>query len=176
VEAIQRQKGRQIITEKDPDMINRQNHSDTLQPRSGCFFNIPHLSVLSLLALALGLSSCTRAKPVAEAEYGAKIVGNWLGTVGDMKESITFGADGNFIAKLRPQGFISNTLSQGVTGTIRGTWAINGKDITLKITSAEDERVKNSVTSSTIMAFSQDELLMKSNRGETSKFVRSITL
>ena len=26
--------------------------------------------------------------------------------------------------------------SQGVTGTIRGTWAINGKTITLKITSA----------------------------------------
>jgi hypothetical protein len=55
----------------------------------------------------------------------------------------------------------------GVTGTIRGTWAINGKTITLKITSAEDERVNNSVTSSTILAFNQDELSMKSDRGET---------
>jgi hypothetical protein len=73
---------------------------------------------------------------------------------------------------LRPQGFISNTLSQGVTGTIRGTWAINGKTITLKITSAEDERVNNSVTSSTILAFNQDELSMKSDRGETSTFTR----
>jgi hypothetical protein len=43
-----------------------------------------------LLALALGVSSCTPAKPVAEADYGVKIVGNWLGTVGNMKESITF--------------------------------------------------------------------------------------
>jgi len=51
------------------------------------------------------------------------------------------------------------------TGTIRGTWAISGKTITLRITSAEDERVNNSVTSSTILAFNQDELSMKSNRG-----------
>jgi hypothetical protein len=74
------------------------------------------------------------------------------------------------------QGFISNTLSQGVTGTIWGTWAINGKAITLKITSAEDERVNNSVTSSTILAFNQGELSMKSNRGETSTFTRATFL
>ena len=129
-----------------------------------------------LLALAFGISACTPAEPVAEAEYGAKIVGNWLGTVGDMKESITFSADGSFIAHLRPLGFISNTLSEGVTGTIRGTWAINGKNITLKITSAEDERVKNSATSSTILTFNQDELSLKSDRGETSTFLRSVSL
>ena len=128
-----------------------------------------------LLALAF-VSSCTPAKPVEEADYGVKIVGNWLGTVGNMKESITFNGDGSFIAQLRPQGFISNTLSQGVTGTIRGTWAVNGKAITLKITSAEDERVKNSVTSSTILAFNQDELSMKNDRGETSTFTRTISL
>ena len=128
------------------------------------------------LALILGVSSCTPAKPVAEADYSAKIVGNWQGTVGNMKESITFSGDGSFIAQLRPQGFISNTLSQGVTGTIRGTWAINGKTITLQITSAEDERVKNSVTSSTILAFNQDELSMKSDRGETSTFTRTVSL
>jgi len=93
-----------------------------------------------------------------------------------MKESITFNGDGSFIAQLRLQGFISNTLSQGVTGTIRGTWAINGKTITLKITSAEDERVKNSVTSSTILAFNQDEFSIKSERGETSMFTRAISL
>ena len=137
-------------------------------------FNFVRLGLL--LALALGVWSCTPAKPVAEAEYSAKIVGNWLGTVGNMKESITFNGNGNFIAQLRPQGFISNTLSQGVTGTIRGTWAINGKTIALKITSAEDERVKNSVTSSTILAFNQDELSMKSDRGETSTFTRVTSL
>ena len=129
-----------------------------------------------LLALALGVSCCTPAKPVAEADYGVKIAGNWQGTVGNMKESITFNGGGSFIAQLRPQGFISNTLSQGVTGTIRGTWVINGKTITLKIISAEDERVNNSVTSSTILAFNQDELSMKSNRGETSTFTRVTSL
>ena len=137
-------------------------------------FNFVRLGLL--LALALGVSACAPAKPVAEAEYSAKIVGNWLSTVGNMKESITFSEGGSFIAQLRPQGFISNTLSQGVTGTIRGTWAINGRTITLKINSAEDERVSNSVTSSTILAFNQDELSMKSDRGETSTFTRATSL
>ena len=138
--------------------------------------NFDFVRLALLLALAFGVSSCTPAKSVAEADYAAKIVGNWLGTVGNMKESITFSGGGSFIAHLRPQGFISNTLSQGVTGTIRGTWAISGKTITLKITSAEDERVNNSVTSSTILAFNQDELSMKSNRGETSTFTRVTSL
>jgi hypothetical protein len=129
-----------------------------------------------LLALAFVISSCKPSEPVAESEYGAKIVGNWMGTVGDMKESMTFSADGSFSAQLRPLGFISNTLGQGVTGTIRGTWALNGKTITLKVTSAEDERVKNSVTSSTILAFNQNELSIKSNRGDTSTFTRAISL
>jgi hypothetical protein len=138
--------------------------------------NFDFVRLALLLALAFGVSSCTPAKSVAEADYPAKIVGNWLGTVGNMKESITFSGGGSFIAQLRPQGFISNTLSQGVTGTIRGSWAINGKTITLKITGAEDERVNNSVTSSTILAFNQDELSMKSNRGETSTFTRVTSL
>jgi hypothetical protein len=135
--------------------------------------NISCLPLLGLLlALAFGLSACTPAEPVPEAEYRAKIVGNWLGTVGDMKESMTFNVDGSFIAQVRPRGFISNTLSEGVTGTIRGTWALNGKIITLKIIGAEDERVINSVTSSTILAFNQDEFTIKSDRGETSTFLR----
>jgi len=139
-------------------------------------YNFNFVQLALLLALAFGVSSCTPAKSVAEADYAAKIVGNWMGTVGDMKESITFDRGGSFMAQLRPQGFISNTLSQGVTGTIRGTWSINGKTITLKITSAEDERVNNSVTSSTILAFNQDELSMKSNRGEISTFTRVTSL
>ena len=158
-------------------MNNRQDHFDNFQPQSRILMNKSSLSLLGLLlALAFGISACSPAKPVAEAEYSAKIVGSWLGTVGDMKESITFSADGSFIAQLRPLGFISNTLYQGVTGTIRGTWVINGKNITLTITSADDERVKNSVTSSTIMAFNTDELSIKSDRGETSTFQREISL
>ena len=128
-----------------------------------------------LVALALGVSSCKPPKPVAEAEYAAKIVGNWLGAVGQMSESITFNGDGGFIAHLRPRGFISNTLSQGATGTIRGTWTIKSKTITLRITSAEDESVKNRVTSSTILTFNQDELSLKSDLGETSTFSRAIS-
>jgi hypothetical protein len=129
-----------------------------------------------LLALALGVSSCTPAKPVAEADYSAKIVGKWIGTVGDMKESVTFTADGSFVAQLHPKGFISDTLSQGVTGTIRGTWAVNGKTIILKITGAEDVRVKNSVTSSNILAFNENELSLKNDLGKTSTFTRALSL
>ena len=158
-------------------MNNRQNHSGTVQPRLHLRMNLSFLSMLGLLlALAFGILSCTPAEPVAEAEYGATIVGNWLGTVGDMKESMTFNTDGSFIAQVRPRGFISNTLSEGVTGTIHGTWVINRKNITLKITSAEDELVKNSVTSSTILAFSLDELTIKSDSGETSTFQRAASL
>jgi hypothetical protein len=129
-----------------------------------------------LLALALGVSSCTPAKPVAEADYSAKIVGKWIGTVGDMKESVTFTADGSFVAQLHPKGFISDTLSQGVTGTIRGTWAVNGKTIILKITGAEDVHVKNSVTSSNILAFNENELSLKNDLGKTSTFTRALSL
>jgi len=157
-------------------MINRQGPGN-VQPQPYFLMKISYLPMLGLLlALAFGMSSCTPVEPVAEAEYSATIVGNWLGTVGDMKESMTFSADGSFIAQVRPRGFISNTLSEGVTGTIRGTWAINGKIITLKITSAEDERVRNSVTSSTILAFNQNELTIKSDRGETSTFLREASL
>ncbi len=158
-------------------MSNRQDHSGNFQRQSQLLMNISCLPMLSLvLALVFGLSACTPAKPVAEAEYSSKIVGNWLGTVGDMKESMTFSADGSFIAQVRPRGFISNTLSEGVTGTIRGMWVLNGKIITLKIINVEDERVKNSVTSSTILVFNQDELTMKSDRGETSTFLRVASL
>ena len=95
-----------------------------------------------------------------------------MGTVGDMKETIAFSANGSFISHLRPQGFISNTLGMGVTGTIGGTWAIKGKSITLSITSAEDERVLNKSTTSTIEAFKPNELIVKSSTDGTSTFVR----
>ena len=132
--------------------------------------------LVMLLALAFVFPSCEASKQVPEADYAAKIVGDWVGTVGDEKESITFRADGGFEAQLRPLGFISNTLSQGVTGTIHGTWSISGKTINLKIVSAEDERVMNKSVSSTIVAFSTNELEIKSDLGETSKFIRAIPI
>ncbi len=129
-----------------------------------------------LFILLLGLSACTPVTPVEESEYSATIQGQWAGTVSGMEETITFSADGTFKALLRPEGFISNTISQGTTGSIDGTWAINGKTITLKIAGAEDERVLNSETTSTILSFNSDALVLKSDGGETSTFNRANSL
>jgi hypothetical protein len=73
-------------------------------------------------------------------------------------------------------GFIANTLSQGVTGTIRGTWKITGAIITLRITGAENESLRNRIASSTIVTFKEDQLVLKSGRGETSTFRRVLAL
>jgi hypothetical protein len=127
------------------------------------------------LMLAVGLASCApEGAPLAESQYAAKMVGDWQGTVGDMQETISFYADGKFVSQVRPRGFISNTLGQGVTGTIRGTWAIEGKVITLNIDSAEDANVRNKTTTSTIGMFKQNELVVRSSNGETSRFVRAL--
>ena len=73
------------------------------------------LSCAALL-LALGLAECSSdGAPVAEADYASKIVGQWQGTVGDVNEAITFGADGKFVSQVRQRGFISNTLGQSET-------------------------------------------------------------
>jgi len=101
-----------------------------------------------------------------------KIVGRWQGTVGDLKEAMSLDGDGTFVCQLHPMGFIANTLSQGVTGTIRGTWKITGAIITLRITGAENESLRNKIASSTIVTFKEDELVLKSGGGETSPFQR----
>jgi hypothetical protein len=136
-------------------------------------FNIGRMPVLSiLLVFAVVVSSCTPSTPVAEADYAKEIVGSWQGTVGGKEESITFNADGGFIAQMRAQGFISNTLSQGSSGIVRGSWILSGAAITLTVTSTEGEHAENSTASSTILSFTTNELEMKSSQGETSKFVR----
>jgi len=129
---------------------------------------------LLVLIFASDMSSCSPdGATIGEAQYAAKIVGNWQGTVGDTRETISFSTDGKFVSQVRPQGFISNTLSQGITGTIRGTWTIEGNVITLNIDSAENENVLNKTTSSTIEMFKQNEIVVRSSRGETSTFVRT---
>ena len=110
---------------------------------------------------------------VGEADYSSKIVGDWRGNVGDTNETISFGANGGFVSLVQPQGFISRTLGQGVTRTIRGTWVVNGKSITLTINSAEEERVLNSAATATIETFKPNELIVKSSTGVTSTFIRS---
>jgi hypothetical protein len=87
-----------------------------------------------------------------------------------MKESITF-IGVRLHRRLRPQRFISNTSPPGRHRHDPQHLGHQCKTITQKITSAEDERVNNGVTSSTILAFNQDEL-MKSDRGGTSTFPR----
>ena len=129
----------------------------------------------SLLALVFvfGLSACSPdGATVDEAQYAAKIVGDWQGTVADDTETISFGADGRFMSRVRPRGFISNTLSQGFTGTVRGTWTIKGNVISLNIDSAEDANIVNKTATSTIEMFNQNELVVRSSRGETSTFMR----
>jgi hypothetical protein len=81
-------------------------------------------------------------------------------------------ADGTFVCQLYPTGFIANTLSQGVKGTVRGTWEITGAMVTLKITDEKKERLENRAAASTIVAFKKDELVLKSDRGGTSPFQR----
>jgi hypothetical protein len=109
---------------------------------------------------------------VAEPEYSSKIVGDWQGEVAGTNETISFGADGRFVSLARTGGFISMTLSQGATGTVRGTWAIKGKTITLNINSTEDDRALNSVATATIETFKPNELIVKSGAGITSTFIR----
>ena len=133
------------------------------------------LGPLLLVLLVLGLSSCERdGAPIPESQYATNLVGDWQGTVGATKESISFRADGGFTALVRPMGFISNTLDQGTTGTIRGTWTVQGKAITLSIDSAEDERLLDRTTTGRIVTFKQNELVVKSASGETSTFLRAL--
>ena len=131
------------------------------------------LGPLLLALLVLGLSSCERdGASIAESQYAAKLVGEWQGSVGETNETISFRADGGFTSQVRPSGFISNTLDQGTTGTIQGSWTVQGRVITLTIASAENERLLNRTATSTIMTFEQNELVVKSAAGETSTFVR----
>ena len=137
----------------------------------------PWARAIALVMLGLGLASCkNNPSTVPEAEYTTRIVGGWQGTVGDLKETMSIDGNGTFLCQLHPRGFIANTLSQGVAGTIRGTWTITGTIITLRITAAENERLANRIVSSTIMAFKEDGLVLKSDRGETSSFRRVLAL
>jgi hypothetical protein len=133
----------------------------------------PWARAIALAVLGFCLASCgNNSSTVPEAEYSTEIVGRWQGTVGDLKETMSIDADGTFVCQLYPTGFIANTLSQGVKGTVRGTWEITGAMVTLKITDEKKERLENRTAASTIVAFKKDELVLKSDRGGTSPFQR----
>jgi hypothetical protein len=128
---------------------------------------------IAVIATGLYLAACAHDSPsVPQRAYSTKIVGRWRGTVGDLKETVTISADGTFLGQLYPTGFIANTLFQGRPGRISGTWKINGKVITLSISAAKNERVANTTTASTIVAFDDDTLVLRSDHGEQSSFRR----
>jgi hypothetical protein len=133
----------------------------------------PRLSALAAVGLALCLASCTNnEEPVSPAQYSTKIVGNWQGTVGNSKETMQINSDGTFVCQLHQTGFLANTLSQTVPGKVGGTWNISGVVIILKITGEKHEHLLDRTATSTIESFKADELILKSDRGETSTFRR----
>ena len=133
----------------------------------------PWVRAIAVAVLGFCLASCAnKSATVPKSEYSTTIVGHWQGTVGNVKETMSIDGDGTFVCQIRPLGFLANTLSQSVTGAIRGTWKITGAIITLRITDAKNELLENRVASSTIVAFKEDELVLKSDRGETSSFQR----
>lgn len=128
---------------------------------------------IAVVALGISLASCAKnSSIVLKADYSTKIIGRWQGTVGELKETMSIDGDGTFVCQTHPGGFIGNTLSQGVTGTIRGTWKIAGATITLRISHETKEHLRNKIASSTIVAFTDNELALKSDRGKTSTFQR----
>ena len=137
----------------------------------------PWAQGLLALVLSICLTSCTNKTPtVPETEYPAKIIGHWQGTVGGVKEDMSFDQNGTFVGQLRSVGFIANTLSQSAPGIVRDTWKISGTTVTLIITGAENEAFKNRNASSEIIEFHEDEIVLKSSRGDTSTFRRVLAL
>ena len=128
---------------------------------------------IAVIVLGFCVGSCeNNLSTVPEADYLTKIVGRWQGTVGESKELMSINADGTFVCQLYPTGFIANTLSQGVLGTVRGTWKISGAMITLQITGEKKEHLENKIAVSTIVAFKKDEIVLRSDGGGTSPFHR----
>ena len=128
--------------------------------------------VLGLFAVACANNS----RPVSQANYSARIVGLWQGTVGDSSESMSIQSDGTFVCQVHPMGFIANTLSQGVSGRINGTWNLTGSRLILIVSGAQNERLENRTASSTIVSFDENKLVLRSDHGETSPFQRTSRL
>lgn len=127
-----------------------------------------------MLMLALGLAGCEREGALlTESQYQGALSGDWSGSVGDEQESISFREDGRFNCKALPTGFISTTLGQGVAGTISGTWTLQGNVINLAIDQTSNEEPLNLATRSTIVTFNQNQLVVKSDSGATSTFIRT---
>jgi hypothetical protein len=127
------------------------------------------------LLLVLSINACERkGAELDQSQYQSALVGDWQGSVGGDNESITFHADGRFSSEVLPTGFISTTLDQGVTDTVSGTWMLQGKVINLGIEQASGAQPVDLATSSTIVSFNQNQLVIKSDSGQTSTFIRAM--
>jgi uncharacterized protein (TIGR03066 family) len=119
------------------------------------------------------LTACAKpAPPIAESDYATKIVGLWQGTVGPSKETMSLDKNGTFVCQIQPTGIHFHYDFPDEGGSIRGTWKLTGTAITLDITGETNEHLENKSASSTIVSFKEDEIVLKSNRGDTSAFER----
>jgi hypothetical protein len=137
------------------------------------FNRMSRIGALVVVVFIACPAACARTSPaVSESDYSTRIVGVWQGKVGASKETMSLGRDGTFVCRLQPMGFISTMIFPTKGGTIRGTWKITGATVVLSLTGETNERVENAKTSSAIVSFRQDELVLKSDRGDTSTFER----
>ena len=126
-----------------------------------------------MCALVVILAGCLRNSPTVPAvEYPRKIVGGWIGTVGNEHESMVINGDGTFVCHLQKTGFIASMLYPAPPGTVSGTWAIVGSVMTMTVSGARNERLENRMSSSVIVAFHENEIALKSH-GNTSSFRRA---
>lgn len=130
---------------------------------------------LALPLLALVLLACERSgEVVAESRYREALVGDWQGTLGKERAIMSFTQDGRFTAQLLRKGFIGRTLGQREPGTIEGTWTLQGNTINLTIVNSDNVKPVNLATTSEIVSFKENELIVRSTDGETSTFIRAI--
>ncbi len=128
--------------------------------------------LVAIIAIGFAYSCRSNSATIPKVEYSTKIIGTWQGAAGDLKETMSINFDSTFVCRVRPLGFLANTLSQSQPGTIRGKWKITGATIILTITGVENEHLENKTASSMIIHFTENELTLKSDRDETSTFQR----
>lgn len=128
------------------------------------------LSVFLLIPVSCSISTT----PVSKDNYETALVGHWQGTIGNYyKENIKFEKDKSFNIQMHSGGFIGNTISQGVYGSASGTWKIEGVNLLLHISKADNKSLFNKSRKYTIVTFTQDELKLEDEKGDTSVFVRT---
>ena len=135
-----------IVGSQSQALMRHPDQNMTTNYRAPIFRKLIDITRLSLFGecwLSADFQHHVHPWPVKEAEYSATIVGDWFGTVETEKSPVLVIANGSFVGTVRAsEGFISNTLGQGVTRQLAETGR-SKVSLTLSITSAEDERVLN---------------------------------